>query len=80
LSARAVPKEPLGKIFSSADYPRSALEGRDQGSVETVMLIDEAGKIRDCSVETSSEIPMLDTMFPRRGPISRPQSGNRDSR
>ncbi|HET6943579.1 MAG TPA: TonB family protein [Sphingomicrobium sp.] len=58
----AVPKEDLGKIFSPTDYPRSAIEGRDQGTVETVILVDEAGKIRDCSVETSSEIPTLDTM------------------
>lgn len=62
LSSSAVPKEALGNIFRSTDYPRSAVEGHDQGTVETVILVDEAGKIRDCSVETSSEIPTLDTM------------------
>ena len=62
VATSAVPREPLGKVFSPADYPRSALEGRDQGTVETIILVDEAGKIRDCSVETSSEIPTLDTM------------------
>jgi TonB family protein len=62
VSASAIPKEDLSKIFSPTDYPRSAIEGRDQGTVETVILVDEAGKIRDCSVETSSEIPTLDTM------------------
>jgi outer membrane biosynthesis protein TonB len=58
----AVPKKPLGEIFRAEDYPLSALQGHDQGSVEAVLLIDEVGKIRDCSIESSSEIPTLDTM------------------
>ena len=57
-----VPNKPLGEVFRSEDYPASALSGHDEGSVQVVLLVDEAGNIGDCSVETSSDIPTLDTM------------------
>jgi TonB family protein len=62
IATGAIPKTPLSQVFKSDDYPRSALDGRDQGTVETILLIDEDGKVRDCSIETSSQIPTLDTM------------------
>ena len=58
----AEPVQPLQDVFRPTDYPMSAAQGLKQGTVEAVLLIDEAGQIRDCSVETTSEIPTLDTM------------------
>lgn len=58
----ATPVKPLSDVFRPEDYPVSALVGHDQGAVQAVLLIDEGGNIRDCSIETSSDIPTLDTM------------------
>jgi len=62
LKEPARPLQPLGNLFRSASYPIRAIQEQNTGSVSVTMLIDEAGKVRDCMVEETSGYPTLDTM------------------
>jgi TonB family protein len=58
----ARPKQPLRDLFRSASYPSQALREHDTGRVGIALLVDEAGKVRDCMVEETSGFATLDTM------------------
>ena len=50
------------KVFDWTDYPRDAIRQSQSGSVKVVFLVDESGVVRDCSVDRTSGIPILDAM------------------
>jgi TonB family protein len=50
----------LQKIFEPGDYPMNALFSGKSGRVEVVLLIDERGRIADCSVVGTSGVAALD--------------------
>ena len=50
----------LQKIFEPGDYPDKALFSEKSGRVRVVLLIDERGKIADCSVVGTSGVAVLD--------------------
>jgi len=54
------PKANLGSYFNADDYPDVAISGGETGTVELAMLIDEAGKIADCTVVATSGAAALD--------------------
>lgn len=56
------PIKPLRELFSAADYPIMARIQRDQGAVDISLLVDETGKVADCSVDASAGYATLDTM------------------
>ncbi len=58
----AQPVEPLSSLYSAEDYPSDALSRYGQGKVEFSLLVDETGKVQDCSVDTSAGDATLDTM------------------
>jgi TonB family protein len=47
-------------LFRSYDYPGIALLQDQMGDVALVMLIDEQGKVADCTVTQTSGVPVLD--------------------
>jgi TonB family protein len=49
------------KLFSSLDYPAVALERGQSGIVSFALLIDEAGRVADCTVMDTSGVASLDT-------------------
>lgn len=53
-------KGDLRALFSGDDYPTQALVVGESGIVAVVLLIDEKGKVRDCSVIETSGAPVLD--------------------
>lgn len=50
----------IARYFDSFDYPSIALDNRQTGQVEFGLLIDEKGKIADCSILGTSGVPVLD--------------------
>ena len=50
----------LGNLIDSDDYPRDALYGNQGGKVTFALLIDEKGKVADCSVIETSDVAVLD--------------------
>jgi hypothetical protein len=62
LKQAARPLQPLGDLFRPSSYPLFARLGMNSGVVGVTLLIDEAGKVRDCMVEETSGFPTLDTM------------------
>lgn len=53
-------KGDLRRLFSSDDYPWDALIAGEGGSVKIGLLVDEQGKVADCSVLETSGVAMLD--------------------
>lgn len=51
----------LRGIIRSDDYPAIALNRRQQGSVALALLVDETGKVADCSVTETSGVASLDS-------------------
>ncbi len=62
LKEPARPKQPLRDLFRSSTYPKQAIHETNTGRVGIALLIDEAGKVRDCMVEETSGYATLDTM------------------
>jgi hypothetical protein len=58
----AAPLKPLTRYFSSDDYPAEAANLSQGGRSVVMMMIDEAGKLKDCLVEETSGIATLDAM------------------
>lgn len=56
--ARAL--QPLASLFRPEAYPWVAIMARTGGTVETMLLIDEAGKIASCMVTATSGTASLD--------------------
>jgi TonB family protein len=50
----------LGGVISHKDYPRDALDRRQGGKLRYVLLIDEAGRVADCSIVETSGFAALD--------------------
>lgn len=53
-------KGDLAKLFESDDYPTQAILEGGTGSVRIAILIDEQGKVGDCSIIETSGVPVLD--------------------
>lgn len=53
---------PLAQLFRSSTYPAQAIREGDTGRVGIALLIDEAGKVRDCMIDETSGFATLDTM------------------
>lgn len=56
----AEPLKPLATYFSSGDYPAQAYQDDASGRSQIMMMIDEAGALKDCMVEETSGIAVLD--------------------
>lgn len=57
---KAPPSSDLSGVFSSEDYPAIALNKDYQGRVGLALLIDEAGRLADCTVIETSGVASLD--------------------
>jgi TonB family protein len=62
IATPAKPKRPLRDLFSPMDYPRTAIQKNQEGGVTLSFLVDEHGKVADCTVDQTSGIALLDTM------------------
>ncbi|WP_380873521.1 energy transducer TonB [Sphingomonas sp. DBB INV C78] len=67
LRSRGTPKEvipamPIGEgaVVQPADYPELSVKRGESGTTETIVEIDEAGKVSGCWVSYSSGSPRLD--------------------
>jgi hypothetical protein len=59
----AVPsKGDIRSIFKADDYPWEAQVRSQQGTVQFLLLIDEAGKVAACHVLIPSNVPVIDAM------------------
>lgn len=58
----AMAVKPLQQIYSPEDYPSDAMQGENQGTSAISLLIDETGKVVDCSVNGSAGTATLDLM------------------
>ena len=54
--------QPISSLFRSEDYPTIATWQNQEGRVQLNFLVDETGAVRDCSVDSTSGVPVLDTM------------------
>lgn len=50
----------VGRLFSARDYPAIAESENQQGSVRFVLLVDELGRVADCTIIETSGIAALD--------------------
>lgn len=50
----------LHRLFSSNDYPAMSLQQREEGVVRFAVLIDETGKVADCTIIQTSGVAALD--------------------
>jgi TonB family protein len=50
----------LAKLFSSDDYPAVAVMNRQSGRVKFALLIQEDGRVADCTIVATSGVPSLD--------------------
>jgi len=55
-------KGDVRNIFSSGDYPSEAMNHRQEGTVQFLLLIDEKGKVAGCHILKASGAPVLDGM------------------
>lgn len=53
-------KSNLAAFFSSSDYPAVALAAHQSGTVSFALLIDQAGKVADCTITATSGAAALD--------------------
>jgi TonB family protein len=56
----AKPASDVRKLFTSSDYPNSALEQNQTGDVRVLMSVDEHGRVGECRVIESSQVASLD--------------------
>jgi TonB family protein len=50
----------LGRLFHSEDYPLDALDRNQGGRLRYALLIDEAGRVADCTIIETSGVAALD--------------------
>ena len=50
----------VASVFSSDDYPFTALDRSQSGIAKALVLIDETGKVADCTLLKSSGVALLD--------------------
>ncbi len=60
LRSRARSVKSLAAYFSDDDYPAMAVRKEETGTVEIALLIDETGKVADCTVTATSNVAALD--------------------
>lgn len=53
-------KGELRRLFDADDYPTQALYQGDTGTVAIAIMVDELGKVADCSIIATSGVPVLD--------------------
>jgi len=53
-------KANLASLIKDEDYPAAAMEGNQSGVVRFALLVDEQGKVADCTVIETSGVPTLD--------------------
>lgn len=53
-------KAALARYFDPADYPQVALSARQQGLVQAVVLVNEQGRVADCTLVQASGVAALD--------------------
>ena len=54
-------KGSIASFFSDRDYPSVALMNRQTGKVKFALLIDENGRVADCTIVETSGVPSLDS-------------------
>lgn len=54
-------KGSMHRLFNVNDYPGVSLQQGDTGAVRFVVLVDETGKVADCTVTETSGVAALDT-------------------
>jgi TonB family protein len=59
--AERLQRASLGSYFSSADYPSSSVENREQGTVRFWIEVSAQGRVTDCHIVQSSGSAALDT-------------------
>jgi len=57
---REKPSGDLQKVFTSDDYPAIAVSKNQGGSIRVAILVDEKGKVADCTVIQTSGVASLD--------------------
>lgn len=62
LTRKAVSEKPLHTYVSADDYPAQAARESARGPVRMMLMVDEAGTLKDCIVEETSGIATLDAM------------------
>jgi TonB family protein len=82
-SSESAPSRSLAEVFSNEDYPAVALAKGQSGDVAFALLIDEQGKVADCTVVETSGAASLDAQscgiirsrgrfLPAKGPDGKP--------
>jgi TonB family protein len=51
----------IAKVFSSDDYPAVAIRNDQSGRVRFALLIQEDGRVADCTIVATSGVPALDS-------------------
>jgi TonB family protein len=59
-SVRDDAKGDLRRLFSSDDYPWDSVISGEAGDVRVVLLVNEQGRVADCSVVQTSGVALLD--------------------
>jgi outer membrane biosynthesis protein TonB len=57
---KQAPKGNVNGLIRSEDYPGIALLQNQQGSLQFVLLIDEGGRVADCTIVETSGVASLD--------------------
>ncbi|MGS1015871.1 energy transducer TonB [Allosphingosinicella humi] len=60
LQTRAKPQQYLARYFTNDDYPIVSIRKGEGGIVAFALLIDETGRLADCTVTATSHVPVLD--------------------
>jgi TonB family protein len=60
VSLRSRAKANLASLFSDQDYPDVAVMEGQSGKVAFALLIDEDGRVADCTIVATSGVPSLD--------------------
>ena len=61
LKRGARPVQPLRSLFSRGTFPALAVQAGNTGTVSVALMVDEAGKVRDCMIEQTSGFATLDS-------------------
>ena len=62
LQAAARPKVPMELLFGPADYPGVAVRRKQTGTSGILLLIDESGAVKDCTLTEASGVAVLDSI------------------
>lgn len=62
LTEAARPVVELGALFGPADYPGVAVRRKQTGTSRIMLLIDESGAVKDCTLTEASGVAVLDSI------------------